>query len=297
MHDTVKSYYLPDRYTKTERICIKSIVYITIFFFLALTYEVYRLKTTSYEFIHRFTHSDFYYTLIIFICLIILLYFVSKGFWIGHKYKLGNNLLCYIPLFTALIVFILIYWPDLYAPRLTKTGWGIIHLCGIILMYFIHLLIKNKKTFKNTAITKDNYAIDSDNRFSEKDIKYLYLLTLLGVITYSSFVIVDILSTFNILVYSIIYHSKSLANPFFDIILINYLIMICLFYFTLKGIIIGFKKHLRKLFIYRLLFIIPLLVIYFPNVLDNLQPVYWVLMDAFSLGFIICYLMYIPINE
>ncbi|MCP4177692.1 MAG: hypothetical protein GY756_07990 [bacterium] len=136
-----------------------------------------------------------------------------------------------------------------------------------------------------------------DNRFSEKDIKYLYILTLLSVVVYSSFLVVDILSTFGVFDYSLIYHNLSMSNPFFDILLIGYFLVICLLFFTIKGIIIGSRKKLNRLFSYRLFFIVLLLIVYYPTVLGNLPPICWVLIDALSLGFFICYLMYIPIND
>ena len=129
------------------------------------------------------------------------------------------------------------------------------------------------------------------------EIKYLYIITLLCVIVFSSFVIIDIMSTFNLLNYAYMYSDNSLSNPFFILLLICYSAILCLFYLTVKGIIVGIKKKLSKIFIFRLPFIILIMIIYFPTVLNNLQAAYWVLIDAVSLGFFVSYLIYTSINE
>jgi hypothetical protein len=286
-----------ERYTRLERLCIKYTAAIAIIFFIALTIEIFHLKTTSYEFRHRFTYPDFAFTLALFTCLIILLYFLSKGFWTNYKNKLNNKFYYTIPLFTALVVYILLYWPELYTPYLTRTGWNIIHFLGIILMFFI-VRLSNSKVERIKIVHKKNKIEENpDIRFSENDIRILYILTLICVIAFSTFIVIDILGTYSIINYSFIYSNPSITNPYFDLLLISYCSVICLFFFTIKGIIIGFKKKLRKIYICKLPFIILILIIYFPDVLDSLQPIYWVLIDAASLGFFICYLMYLPINE
>ncbi|MCP4176931.1 MAG: hypothetical protein GY756_04120 [bacterium] len=286
-----------ERYTKFEKNCIKITALIATVFFVFLSIEIFNLKPTSYQFRNRFSYPDLYFTIVIFICMIILLYFLAKGFWIGSKHNLNNNLLFFIPVFTALIIYILLYWPELYTPYLTRTGWNIIHLFGLILLYFIILLTNQKPKIKNIVHPQKDIIERPEDRFSQRDIKFLYTLVLLCVIGFFSFVIIDIFGTFSILNYSYIYSDRSLTNPYYVALLVCYFFIICLSFLTLKGVFIGLKNKMSIRFIFKLPFIIAVLIVYYPTVLTHLKPIYWILIDTASLGFFLCYLIYIPTND
>ncbi|HJO93689.1 MAG TPA: hypothetical protein QF753_09840, partial [Victivallales bacterium] len=87
------------------------------------------------------------------------------------------------------------------------------------------------------------------SRFSENDIKYLFLLTLLCVILSFSFVVVDIFGALNFFDYSYIYTYFSILNPFVDALIIYFCAILILFFYTIKGVFIGIKKKLNNKFI------------------------------------------------
>ncbi|HJO93687.1 MAG TPA: hypothetical protein QF753_09830 [Victivallales bacterium] len=283
------------RYTEIEKKFINFTVVTAIIFFIALTVEVFHLKTSSYAFQHRFSFPDFYFTIIIFICFIILFYFISKGFWIGYKYNLNNNLFYYILLFTSFVTFIFLYWPELYTPNLSRFGWNIINFLGIVLVVCVALFTNPIQ--EKVILNKSDGNGDTDTRLSERDCLYLYLLIFICVIIWSSFIVIDILGSFNIVNFSYIYSDYTFSNPYFLSLVICYFALIGLFFFTIKGIIIGFKKKLSKRFIYKLPLLIIISILYFPDFLNNINPVFWILIDGVSLSFFVSYLMYVSIND
>jgi len=135
------------------------------------------------------------------------------------------------------------------------------------------------------------------SRFSENDIKYLFLLTLLCVILSFSFVVVDIFGALNFFDYSYIYTYFSILNPFVDALIIYFCAILILFIYTIKGVSIGIKKKLKNKFIIKLFIIIIMLILYFPTTFTYLKPLFWIIIDSISLSFFVSYLMYVSIND
>ncbi len=285
------------RYTRFERIFIKIVSLIVTIFFLILIRDIYNISSTSYIIRHNFSFPNNYYALVIFVCLIILLYFLAKGFYLGFKYNLPKRSFYFIILSTVLVFYILLYWPGFVGPLISRIGWNIIHLIGIILVFFIVSYTKNRNEKFKVKSTKIKVGEKTNYRFSEKDIKYLYVLTVLCVILYFSFIIIDIFGVFNLLDYTYLYTYLSLLNPYFDALIICYCTTIILFLYTIKGVFIGIKKKLQKTFIFRLFFLIIILILYFPTTFTELSPLYWILIDTVSLSYFVSYLMYVSMND
>ncbi|HJO95178.1 MAG TPA: hemerythrin domain-containing protein, partial [Victivallales bacterium] len=252
------------KYTKFEKINIYLVALTGIIFFIILTREIFYIDPTSYATRHNFYSPDNYFSIVIFVSLVILLYFLAKGFYISCKYNLPKRLFNFIIINTALIVYLFLYWPGLVEPPMSRLGWNIIHMIGIILILFIVLFIGKKNESTNIIPDKHHIQMNPKSRFSEKDIKYLFLLTLLCVIFSFSFVVVDIFGALNLFDYSYIYTYYSISNPFVDALIIYFCAILILFFYTIKGVFIGIKKKLNNKFIIKLFIIIIMLIVYFP---------------------------------
>jgi len=83
-------------YRKFDRICIELVSLVGIIFFLVLTGEIFYIKPMSYASRHNFSSPDNYYTLVVLAALVILFYFLTKGFYKRWKYNLPKRLFHFI---------------------------------------------------------------------------------------------------------------------------------------------------------------------------------------------------------
>lgn len=197
----------------------------------------------------------------------------------------------------ALIIYICLYWPGLVGPSMSRFGWNAVHFIGIILIIFINLYLRKRRETANIILLKHNLKVDHNTRFSEQDIKYLFILNLICVILSLYFIVIDIFGTLNIIDYSSIFSNFNYLNPYVVVQIITYFVCVIILLYTIKGVYLGVKKKLKNKFIFKLFFIIIIIILNFPGVLNNLNPMYWILIDSISLVYFLSYFMYVSMND
>ncbi|HJO92292.1 MAG TPA: hypothetical protein QF753_02730 [Victivallales bacterium] len=293
--DQTKTTQIDDKtslYRNVEKICIFVFSGIGIVSFCYLTIILFQIpdftqKINNISYIASIYHAnilypDYDFTIIIFVSLCILMFFILKGLWKACILRSSYYFLIYSSYILINIFFIVLYFPAVYNPDLTIIGWVSIHIFGILFLSF--LIISCRK-----YIYRRKYDDDYNAVYISTILKRKYLL-ILSVLAYISCFISLLLVCNNILLLygkvGINYiYSGTIINPLYTLCIINYICIIGLWIFNFRIIKLLKNNKSQKIFKFLLYIFIIYAFIYIPKFL-NLPAYIWLIIDLIGFLFI-----------
>ncbi|HJO92605.1 MAG TPA: hypothetical protein QF753_04325 [Victivallales bacterium] len=284
---------------KIEALLLSITVYVSCACLLFLSLIDSIAEIYSDHFIYKTSHT---YSLlspvydiswILLICLFILLYFIIKGLWLGKRRK--SLCICIFNVASLLltIVLILLYGPYIYYSGLSIFGWQIVHFIGII---FLLIILANREKYfgiktKVLNTTLDLVAFEKDSRrYTRRDLMWIATFSLICILGIGVSIILRILFTFGKMDIAYVFENFNIINPYFDMWVAIYGSILGIFYLTIKGIRVGFKKDLNKIFSLWLPVMVICMIVFCPFFSFDIKSVLWTVSDILGLGLFITFL-------
>ncbi|MCP4177058.1 MAG: hypothetical protein GY756_04755 [bacterium] len=129
--------------------------------------------------------------------------------------------------------------------------------------------------------------------FSHKDRVVIMVFSILCIIGFSLFTLIDTCWNIGIVDHKNIYYPNIEGTPLLNPWLILWICMLVILFFLIKGLWRGYKIISKKVIILYLIFIFILicfLVLDYPLVMWNISPTMWIILDIIGIGFFASFL-------
>ncbi|MCP4178592.1 MAG: hypothetical protein GY756_12575 [bacterium] len=292
------------RFKRVEAFLFLITVYVSCacFLFLSLidsfvdVYSGHFISRTPHTYLSMFMSSSllspvYDISWILLICFFIFLYFNIKGLLLARRRK--SLTIFNVTSLLLTIVFILLYGFYIYYSGSVIFFWQIVHFVGIIFLLII--LVNREKYFgiktKIFNATLDLVAFKKDSRrYTRRDLMWIATFSLICILGIGVSIILRILFTFGKLDIAYVFDNFNIINPYFDMWVVIYGSILGIFYLTIKGIRVGFKKGLNRKFYFWLPLIVISMIVFCPFFTFDIKSVLWTVSDILGLGLFITFL-------